>query len=94
MLKAKLQEGLFKKAGVIIWNITSARAIQQDLFDPVDRKKQKALLDAIDEINRRNGHDTVRVATQGTDVRFGLKHEYLSRQYTTNIDDILVAKTV
>ena len=94
MLKAKLQEGLFKKAGVIIWNITPVRAIQQDLFDPVDRKKQKALLDAIDEINRRNGHDTVRVATQGTDVRFGLKHEYLSRQYTTNIDDILVAKTV
>ena len=83
---------LFKKAGVIIWNITSARVVQQDLFDTVDRSKQKALLEAVDEINRRNGHDTVRIATQGTDVRFGLQHEYLSHQYTTNIDDVIVAK--
>ena len=58
----------------------------------MDRTKQKALLEAIDEINRRNGHDTVRIATQGTDIRFGLQHEYLSRQYTTNIEDIIVAK--
>ena len=91
-LKAMPEMPLFKKAGVIIWNITSARVVQQDLFDTVDRTKQKALLEAIDEINRRNGHDTVRIATQGTDIRFGLQHEYLSRQYTTNIEDVLVAK--
>ena len=83
---------LFKKAGVIIWNITSARVVQQDLFDTIDRTKQKALLEAIDEINRRNGHDTVRIATQGTNVRFGLQNAYLSHQYTTNIDDVIVAK--
>jgi DNA polymerase V len=83
---------LFKKAGVIIWNITSARVVQQDLFDTIDRTKQKALLEAIDEINRRNGHDTVRIATQGTNVRFGLQNAYLAHQYTTNIDDVIVAK--
>ncbi len=82
----------YKKAGVILWNIVTHEGVQQDLFDPVDRKKQAALLEAIDRINHKNGHDTVRVAVQGTDIRFGLKHEYLSRHYTTDIDDILVAK--
>ena len=82
----------YKKAGVIIWNICPQNAVQQYLFDPVDRKKQISLIRAIDKINRCNGRDKVRVAVQGTDVRFGLKHEYLSRQYTTNVKDIIVAR--
>lgn len=82
----------YKKAGVILWDICPDNAVQQNLFDPIDRKKQLSLIRAIDKINRRNGRDKVRVAVQGTDVRFGLKHEYLSRQYTTNVRDIIVAK--
>lgn len=82
----------YKKAGVVLWNITPERPLRQDLFDNIDRKKQAALTKAIDEINRRNGHNTVRMAIQGTDMRFGLKSEHLSRQYTTNINEIIVAK--
>lgn len=83
----------YKKAGVILWNIVTHEGVQQDLFDPVDRQKQAALIEAIDRINKKNGHDTVRVAVQGTNIRFGLKHEYLSRHYTTDIDDLLKVKT-
>ena len=43
-------------------------------------------------INQLNGQGKVRLAIQGTDIRFGLKHEYLSRRYTTNIQDLLVVK--
>lgn len=95
MLRANYQSGCYayKKAGVILWNICSQHAVQQDLFDPVDRQKLAALSRAIDAINRKNGHDKVRVAVQGTDIRFGLKCEYLSHQYTTNINDLLVVKT-
>ena len=82
----------YKKAGVILWDISSCLQIQQDLFDPINREKQAALMKAIDAINKKNGRDKIRVAVQGTDFRFGLKREFLSKQYTTNIKDIIVAK--
>ena len=82
----------YKKAGVIIWNICKDEAIQGSLFDLVDREKQSALAKAIDEINRKNGHNTIRVAVQGYDKKWHLKNEYVSKQYTTNLDDIIVVK--
>jgi len=75
----------FKKAGVILWQISPDHPRQQDLFDPIDRSKQKKLMEAIDAINRKNGY--------GTDCRFDLKREYMSKQFTTNIHDILKVKT-
>lgn len=83
----------FKKAGVILWQISPDHPRQQDLFDPIDRSKQKKLMEAIDTINRKNGYGTIRQAIQGTDCRFDLKREYMSKQFTTNIHDILKVKT-
>ena len=83
----------FKKAGVILWQISPDHPRQQDLFDPIDRSKQKKLMEAIDAINRKNGYGTIRQAIQGTDCRFDLKREYMSMQFTTNIHDILKVKT-
>jgi DNA polymerase V len=82
----------YKKSGVIVWNICKDEAIQGSLFDHVDREKQAALAKAIDEINRKNGHNTIRVAVQGYEKKWHLKNEYISKQYTTNIDDIIVVK--
>ena len=83
----------FKKAGVILWQISPAHPRQQDLFDPIDRSKQKALMEAIDAINRKNGHGTIRQAIQGNGCRFDLKREYMSKRFTTDIHDILKVKT-
>ena len=83
----------FKKAGVILWQISPDHPRQQDLFAPIDRSKQKKLMEAIDAINRKNGYGTIRQAIQGTDCRFDLKREYMSKQFTTNIHDILKVKT-
>lgn len=83
----------FKKAGVILWQISPAHPRQQDLFDPIDRSKQKALMEAIDAINRKNGHGTIRQAVQGNSCRFDLKREYMSKRFTTDIHDILKVKT-
>ena len=83
----------FKKAGVILWQISPDHPRQQDLFDPIDRSKQKKLMEAIDAINRKNGYGTIRQAIQGTDCRFDLKREYMSKQFTTNIHDILKVNT-
>lgn len=84
---------LYKKAGVIVWNTSEDKAIQGHIFDTVNREKQTALAQAIDAINRRNGHNTIRMAVQGYNNRWHLKNEYISRQYTTNINDIITVKS-
>lgn len=83
----------FKKAGVILWQISPDNPRQQDLFDPIDRSKQKALMKAIDAINRKNGYGTIRQAVQGNGCRFDLKREYMSKRFTTDIHEILKVKT-
>lgn len=83
----------YKKAGVIVWDITAASAIQTNLFDPIDRAKQARLAAAIDAINRHNGHDTVKVAIQGTAPKnWGIKQEHISQQYTTNLLEVIKVK--
>lgn len=81
-----------KKAGVIAWGIIPDTAIQAQLFDPIDRGKQMALSKAIEEINRKNGHNMVRIAVQGYDKRWHLKCKRISKRYTTDIDDIIEIK--
>lgn len=83
----------YKKAGVIVTDITDGSSVQGSLFDNVDREKQSALSKIVDEINLRNGRDTVRVAVQGYDNNWHIKNEYISKQYTTNIKDIIVVKS-
>lgn len=83
----------YKKAGVIVWNICPSGAVQGDLFDTIDRAKQARLAAAIDAINRKNGYNTVKVAVQGTDDSWRMKHEYESGKYTTNIDDVIKVRT-
>ena len=95
MLRANWREDnrfFYKKAGVIVWGISRDNAIQTNLFDNVDREKQAALAKAIDAINRKNGHNKIRVAVQGNEKGWQLKKEYISKQYTTNLDDVIVLK--
>ena len=82
----------YKKAGVIVWDICRDNAVQADLFDPVDRERQARLAAAIDAVNRKNGYNMVKVAVQGTDKRWRMKHEHESKRYTTNLDDIIKVK--
>ena len=82
----------YKKAGVIVWGISRDNAIQGNLFDTVNREKQAALAQAIDAINRKNGHNKIRVAVQGDEKGWQLKREYISQQYTTNLDEVIVLK--
>lgn len=80
---------LYKKAGVIVWDTCSDGAVQGNLFDTIDRGKQMSLAKAIDEINRKNGFNTIRVAVQGYGMQWKLKNEYVSKRYTTNLDEII-----
>lgn len=95
----------FKRAGVIVSGISSARAIQQDLFDlltPEQRQRYNRLSEVMDLINSHHGNDTILLGVQqfpknpatgkSTNFKDMLKHEYRSHCYTTSFDDLLQAK--
>lgn len=82
----------YKKAGVIVSDITSASNVQCSLFDATDRHKQAKILSVIDTVNRKYGTDTLRSCAQPPNCfrKWSLKSQYISRRYTTNINDIIV----
>lgn len=83
----------YKRAGVIVWNITPSYGVQGSLFDTVDRGKQERLMQSIDKINHIYGHAQVRVAIQGYSKRWHLKTEHLSSQYTTDLSQSILLHT-
>src|SRR5574344_1233485 len=84
---------LYKKSGVVVSGISSDSAIEQDLFDFVDRSKQRSIINAIDTINSKHSKGALSLASQGvTQGHWGLKREYFSRCYSTNFNDIIEVK--
>lgn len=79
----------YKKAGVIITEIVPDTPLQADLFDTVDREKQKRLLQTVDNLNESLGTDKIRVASQGYNKKWKLKNEKLSKCYTTKLKDVI-----
>ena len=81
----------YKKSGVRLSRITPANAVQTSLFDTVDRPKHKRLMETIDRINAGMGRESIKLVSQGT-ITDHTNREYLSPQYTTRWEDILVVK--
>jgi DNA polymerase V len=93
-LKSIFKEGYrYKKAGVIVSEITPERPLQANLFDTRDRVKYKKVMDVMDKLNATYGRQKVKIAAQGFDRKWKLKNEKLSPCYTTNLKDILTVKT-
>ena len=82
---------LYKKAGVIVSNITSSNTVQQNLFDKINRPQRLKLNQAIDRINEKLGQNTIRLARQGNG-EWGSKSELSSPHYTTQLDEIMRIK--
>ncbi len=99
VLKHIFRNGInYKRAGVMVSDISSASAIQPDLFN-FDREKSvkyRSLSEAMDEINRRLGADTIVLASQqyqkkddsGKNVKFthAIKRDLKSPDYSTSLD--------
>ncbi len=81
----------YKKAGVILSEITPREGTQSDLFDPVDRGRQSRLMEALDAVNRRHGGHKVVVAAQ-TLSPLPVQRAHLSPAYTTDWDQLPVVK--
>ncbi len=92
-LQSIFREGYqYKKAGVIVSEISPERPLQADMFDTRDRTKYNKVMGVMDKLNASYGRQKVKIAAQGFDRKWKLKNEKLSPCYSTNIKDILVVK--
>ena len=84
----------YKKAGVVLMNLSPAANQQQVLFDERPRERDERLQKAIDNINRQYGKPAVKIGTQilAIDPKPLTKKEKLSPCYTTNIREIMNVK--
>ena len=78
----------YAKCGVILDDLRSPDQAPATLFD-FEAKGSAALMAAMDDINRRYGRSTVRLAAQGFSASsWALKAEHRSPRYTTRWDEL------
>jgi DNA polymerase V len=82
----------YLKTGVRATGIIPAGEVQYNLFSNYDNSKQQKLSGLIDNLNNRYGRGTLRIASESYDKTWKMKQEYLSKQYTTDWNDIVVTK--
>jgi len=81
----------YKKAGVIITNITKKNETTGSLFCEKNIEKESELMRSMDEINLKYGRDTLVTGTQGVEkIKYNMNN--LSRRYTTSWEDIIKVK--
>lgn len=85
----------YKKAGVMLMDISPADSIQGELF-PVEPENDKRaqLMMALDGINARFGRGSVKTGSIGFHDRehWYMRQERKSQGYTTNWDEVLIAR--
>ena len=73
----------YKRAGVMLSEITPASQYQTDWLEPPQATNTK-LMDALDGLNKRYGRGTVKVSTEGAFKEWQMKQERKSPSYTTD----------
>ena len=73
-------------------DIAPDSAIQQNMFDAVDREKQKKLMEVVDRLNSGFTRNNLSLAIQGARRKWKLKQELLSPCYTTRLSDVIKIK--
>jgi DNA polymerase V len=81
----------YKKAGVIVQDITPSSVVQQTLFDKPN-PKHDVLMQTIDNINKKYATTYMRLASQDKQ-QWKMRQEHLSPFYTTRLSDILTINT-
>jgi DNA polymerase V len=81
----------YQKAGVMLSNIVPAEGQQIDLFGfkPSVSKSDK-LMSVMDEINRKMGKQTLRLASQGYKQPWAMKQEMKSQGFTTKWSELTI----
>ena len=81
----------YKKAGVVVMEITPENEKQLSLFEN-SNPKHKPLMEVVDKINNALGHQKIKLGSQDLTKTWKMRQELLSPRYTTNLDDIITVK--
>jgi DNA polymerase V len=79
----------YKKAGIMLSEITPVTRRQSDLLEPETTSNAHLML-ALDKLNQRYGRGTVKVSTQGSFKGWQMRQERKSPNYTTAWDEVPV----
>jgi DNA polymerase V len=78
----------YKKVGIVVMDLVPDDSVQSSLFCNAPGGKMKQLMETVDSINRLKGKETIRMGIQMGEKKYRLRANHLSRQYTTNIDEL------
>lgn len=91
-LKAIYKEGYqYKKAGVIVMDLTPENEHQLNLFIH-ENPKHKALMKVVDQLNQTIGQKKLKLACQDLGRTWKMNQEKLSPRYTTRLDEVITIK--
>jgi len=82
----------YKKAGVIVMDITPEVANQISMFEN-SNPKHKVLMGVVDRLNASIGQKKVKLASQALDRTWKMKQERLSPRYSTRLSEIITIYT-
>ncbi|MEX0723250.1 MAG: Y-family DNA polymerase [Gracilimonas sp.] len=89
----------YKKAAIMLTGLVPRSEVQMDLFDPeLYTQQQFQLMECIDQINTKHGRNTAAFAATGLhrnnqqEAIWKMNQSFLSKRYTTEWNDIMVAK--
>ena len=77
----------YKKAGIMLGEISPVAVVQADLLEPVKTSDTK-LMRAIDGLNSRFGRGTIKVSSGGLRAEWGMRQERESPSYTTDWNSV------
>ena len=78
----------YKKAGIIVSGFINADQKQLNLFQD-DDSRHNNLMKTIDLLNKKIGEPKIKLASQDLERTWKMKQDYLSKNYTTNINQII-----
>jgi DNA polymerase V len=78
----------YKKAGVILGDISIQSVVQSDLFASMQSNAE--LIQVMDELNSRYGKGTLKLSQDGSTKNWAMRQEKKSPGYTTDWDAVAV----
>ncbi|MES2827383.1 MAG: Y-family DNA polymerase [Bacteroidota bacterium] len=85
----------YQKVGIELRDLRPESQIQIDAFGDASESKQGKLQKAmavIDKINENHGRNTIIHGAMGFEKKWAMRQEFLSRKFTTKIEDIIIVK--
>ena len=83
----------YQKAGVMLSDLVPAEGCQTDLFASQTAPiKSNKLMTVMDNINKKMGKESIKVASEGFKRHWKMRQENKSPCYTTKWDELLVTK--